>query len=69
MAKWSKAGHAIIYQMRSIYWNMASESTYSFMEDGDYLPTDFIWSYGANTPNDFNSASISGVGRLPNGNT
>jgi hypothetical protein len=41
---------------------------YSYM-GGAYAPTDFDWTYQASTPTDFFSTIISGVQRLPNGNT
>lgn len=49
--------------------NVNTDGSYSLTEDGNYLPTDFTWSYEADTPSDFYSANISGARRLPNGNT
>ena len=41
-----------------------------FLQPGEpYGPTDFVWQYTSQNPNDFSAKSMSGSQRLPNGNT
>ncbi|WP_372754033.1 aryl-sulfate sulfotransferase [Labilibaculum sp.] len=49
--------------------NVNTDGSYSIQSDSTYLPTDFTWTYMANTPSDLYSSMISGARRLPNGNT
>lgn len=49
--------------------NVNADGSYSIETDGTYLPTDFTWTYMADTPSDMFSSMISGTRRLPNGNT
>lgn len=45
-----------------------ADGSYS-LSDGLYLPTDFDWTYMADTPTDFYGQNISGARRLSDGNT
>ncbi|WP_159023868.1 aryl-sulfate sulfotransferase [Formosa sp. L2A11] len=47
---------------------VSGDGSYSLV-DGLYGPTDFQWTYKADTPTDMYSSFISGATRLPNGNT
>ena len=46
-----------------------TDGTYDITADEAYLPETALWTYTASPQNDFYSSNISGVQRLPNGNT
>ncbi len=50
--------------------NVFDETTWSYpMMDGKFLPEDYSWSYNTPDPTDMYSNILSGMQRLPNGNT
>ena len=45
------------------------DNTYSRNHDSDFTPPRILWTYTADEPADFYASAMSGVQRLPNGNT
>lgn len=48
---------------------VSKDGEYEMRNPNTYKPFDLIWIYTADNPEDFSSPSLSGVTRLPNGNT
>jgi len=75
------AGHLLIYNngdtrpgtkyssVEEIVLPIDANGRYSMGNDKKYGPAQSVWSYSAPNPADFYSVNISGVQRLPNGNT
>jgi len=77
----SGAGHVLIYNngdtrpgsryssIEEIVLPVDANGRYALGPDKKYGPARPVWSYSAPNPTDFYSVNISGVQRLPNGNT
>ena len=79
---YTHAGQIMVFNNQPNFYGNADYSTidvidtevsdagdYTINDDGTYGPSDFTWTYTADTPTDFYATNISGAQRLSNGNT